>query len=198
MKIHLTLVALALGAAPLWAQNPAPQTPPAKPQSAPSSPVSPAQTTPAKIDPEKEAAIRRLPEVSGAKAAANQTVTGMMENMKPLLLQSLPPGEYREKLLGLFFEKFKTKLDVQQLVDLAIPIYDKYFTLEEINSLRQYYQTPIGQKILMVLPKVVTEMQSQGMKLGQKLGQESMREVLNEHPDMMQALQEADKASKPQ
>lgn len=209
MKLHVGLAVLILSAFPAWAQSAVQQTltqkpvtqqqtPPARAQSAPPSDASSALTTQSRIDPEKEAAIRRLLEASGAKAAADQTITGMMENMKPLMVQSLPPGEYREKLIGLFLERFKAKFDVQQLADLAIPIYDKYFTTEEINSLRQYYLTPIGQKLMTVLPKITVEMQSEGMNLGQKLGRETMVEVLNEHPEMMKALEEAGKAAKPQ
>ncbi len=120
-----------------------------------------------------------------------QVIAGMSTNMKPMLMSSLPAGEYREKLADLFFQKFQSKLRVEQLLDLAIPIYDKYFSKEEIEGLTRFYQTPLGQKALSVLPQTLVEMQTASTKLGEKLGQEAMFEVLNEHPDLKKALEDA-------
>ena len=77
---------------------------------------------------------------------------GMEKNIKPLLTSSFPPGEYREKLIDLFFAKFHSKRDLQQLLDLAIPPYDKYYSPEDLKRLIQFYATPVGQKTLTVLP----------------------------------------------
>jgi len=148
-----------------------------------------------KVDAAKEADIRSLLELTGVKAVAGQTMDGMMESIKPLLAGSLPPGEYREKLIDLFFVKFRAKADPQHLLELAIPIYDKYFSDAEIKSLLQFYRTPLGQKTIQVLPMVAAEMQQEGKKWGEGLGRDSMREVLAEHPDLAQALEAATKAS---
>ncbi len=164
--------------------------PPQAPVRAPASP--PAQ----KIDSAKEAAIRKLFETQGAAGLAQQIMSGMMGSMRPLLTSSLPPGEYREKLVDLFIQKFQSKVKAEQIIDLAVPIYDKYFSREEIEGLIQFYQTPLGQKTLSVLPNVMTEVQTDARKLGEKLGRESMLEVLDEHPDLKQALEEAAASSK--
>jgi hypothetical protein len=144
-----------------------------------------------RIDPAKEAAIRNMFEIMGTTKMMQQVLTGMSANMKPMLMSSLPAGEYREKLADLFFQKFQSKLRMQQLLELAIPIYDKYFSKEEIAGLTRFYQTPLGQKALSVLPQTLVEMQTASTKLGEKLGQEAMLEVLNEHPDLKKALEDA-------
>ena len=120
-----------------------------------------------------------------------QVLAGMTTNMKPILMSSLPSGDYREKLVDMFFQKFQTKMRVEQLLDMTISIYDKYFTKEEIEGLTRFYQTPLGQKALSVLPQTVVEMQTAGMKLGETLGRESMEEVLAEHPELKKALDDA-------
>jgi len=68
----------------------------------------------------------------------------MIGNMRPMMNSSLPPGEYpRKKLLDLFSERFQSKLHVEQFVNLTIPIYDKYFTQDEIEgTLLNFYQNP--------------------------------------------------------
>jgi uncharacterized protein len=150
-----------------------------------------------KIDPAKEADIRRLLDIAGTGALATQMMDSMTQSIRPLMIQALPPGDYRDKLIGFFFEKFRVKADVQQLIALAVPSYDKYFSHEEIKDLIQFYQTPLGQKALTTLPKLMGELQSQGKAWGEQLGGECMREVLAEHPELAQALQAAAQASAP-
>jgi len=150
---------------------------------------------PSKIDPAKEADIRRLLDIGGTRAIAMQTLDEMTTSIKPLLTNSLPPGEYRQKLIDLFFAKFKAKADAQHIVDLAVPIYDKHFSREEINGLIQFYQTPLGKKTLTELPLLLTELRDAGQKWGQALGRDSMQEVLAEHPEMEQALKAAAQSS---
>jgi len=150
-----------------------------------------------KIDPAKEADIRRLLDVTGVKAAVAQTMNSMAENIKPVFRRSFPPGEYREKLIDLFFEKFKTKVNVDEIVDLSVPIYDKYFTQEEIRNMIKFYETPLGQKTIRVLPQLMEEMRKKGEVLGAQMGKDSMTEVLAEHPDLAEALENAGKAKQP-
>jgi hypothetical protein len=81
-------------------------------------------------------------------------------------------------------------------LDLAVPIYNKYFSIEEVEALTRFYQTPLGQKALSVLPQSMIEMQTASMKLGEELGRKAMIEVLDEHPDLKKAFEEAAAAPK--
>jgi hypothetical protein len=181
-------------------QNPSrkPQTPP--PQSAPATGSGSPSAGPSKIDPAKEADIHRLLDIAGTKAVMMQIMGGMEKNIRPVMTNSLPPGDYREKLIDLFFEKFQdhSKAEMPQLLDTAVPLYDKYFSREDIKGLIQFYETPLGQKALSVLPQLSIELQGEGMKLGEKLGRQSMMEVLSEHPELQKALEEAQKGAQPQ
>jgi hypothetical protein len=150
-----------------------------------------------KIDPAKEADIRRLLDLTGAGALATQVMDGMEKNIRPLMTTALPPGEYREKLIELFFVKFHSKRDPQELLDLSVPVYDKYYSHDEIKGLIQFYGTPLGQKMLNVLPKLMGEMQRAGGEWGEGIGRQSMLEVLAEHPDLAKALEDAKRATQP-
>lgn len=162
------------------------------PQGAKSEATAPDAAPPGgKINPAKAADIQRLLELTGMRSIMAQTVSSMEENLKPAIVDSLPPGDYREKLSDLFFEKFNSKLDVQRLIDMAAGAYDKYLSDDDIKGLIQFYQTPLGQKTLTVLPQLTAELQADGMKLGQDVGQESMTEVLAEHPDLAKAMRDA-------
>ena len=153
--------------------------------------TSPAQDSAAAMDPKKEAAIRNMFEVTGMIKIMQETISSMVAQMRPVMMTSLPQGEYREKLVDLFFEKFKTKLDLNRLLELAVPIYAKYYTTEEIAQLTEFYKTPIGKKSLAVTPKTMSEMQAAGGKMGEEIGRQTMMEVLAEHPDLAKALSDA-------
>jgi uncharacterized protein len=205
MRILTPFVLAVLLAAPSVQAKKAFQDSSAKPQTAPPhgapTPVSnSASADQAKIDPAKEADIHRLLDLSGTKTAMTQSMEGMEKNARPVITNSLPPGDYRAKLVDLFFEKFQNHLkeEIQQLLESAVPLYDKYFSHEDIKGLIKFYETPLGQKALSVLPNLSIEMQGEGMKLGEKLGRQSMMEVLSEHPELQKALEDAQKSAQPQ
>ena len=204
MRIGMLSICFLICSGPgLAAANQPPAAPPA-PATAQAQASEPAKTKDAiakpasAIDPAKNIAIRRLFDVQGTKDAMRQVLTGMTNNMKPLLESSLPPGEYRAKLIELFIQRFQSKLSVDQLVELAIPVYDKYFSLEEIDGLTKFYETPLGKKAISFLPQVLSETQAAGSKLGEQIGRQSMLEVLDEHPDLRKSLEDASSAKNPE
>jgi uncharacterized protein len=185
-------VFLLFGSATAYAQS-------VPPKAAAQTQNSPASTTTtdgaAKIDPAKEADIRRLLDLVGTKALMAQTIDSMGKSMKPILTNSLPPGDYREKVVDLFFAKFSSRLNLQKMLDLAVPIYDKNFSQQEIRGLIEFYQTPLGQKTIATLPKLSAELREEGRKLGEAIGRDSMMEVLAEHPELAEAMNAAQKSS---
>jgi uncharacterized protein len=150
-----------------------------------------------KIDPQKEADIRRLLQVMGTERNMTQVMANMETNIRPLLTSSFPAGEYRERLIQLFFEKFHSKIDMQELIGLAIPVYDKYLSDSDIKALIDFYSTPLGQKVINVLPNIISESGEKGRQWGERVGRESMIEVLQEHPDLQQAMQASKKDTLP-
>lgn len=205
MKIRIALLcALALCVLNANAQTPAaPATSqPAKPtQASPAANSSAAKT--AAIDPAKEKDIRRLLEVAGTKDLMVGIMDGMEQNMRPILQNALPPGDYREKLIDAFIAKFRTKLDLNRLLDLAVPLYDQNYSDSEIKNLITFYETPLGQKVVRVTPAMTSEMMDRGRKMGEDLGRTSMLEVMAEHPEFEKAIEQAQQggatpAAKPQ
>jgi uncharacterized protein len=196
MRIFSALVCvLLLGAGVARAQEKtqspaAPQT--VSPKGATNRAVSP-EAKP--ISPEKEKGIRRLLDLAGTKALIAQAMGQMEKTTRPELENSLPPGAYREKLIEAFFVKFRAKFDVQKMVELAVPIYDKYFSLEEVQGLIHFYETPLGQKSISVLPQLTAELMEEGRQWGEDAARQSMMEVLAEHPDLEKQMEDAQKAN---
>jgi uncharacterized protein len=174
------------------------KTPPPAQTTPPPSAAAPADQQPEKkLDPVKEADIRKMLDIVGAKATMQQAIDRLEKSIRPLMAQALPAGAYREQLITLFFEKFQAKLDLQKMLDQAVQIYDKYYTDEDIKGLIQFYQTPLGQKYVATLPKITQELAEGGQALGQGIGRQCMLEVLAEHPELEKQMEEAQKNQQP-
>lgn len=154
------------------------------------------QQKPTKLSPEKEADIRRLLDVAQVTHLMKTNMDSMQASMRPLLLNAFPPGEYRNKLIDLFFERFRSKADLQQMVDMAVAAYDQHFSDDEIEGLIKFYETPLGKKAVSETPQITAELQERGRHWGEELGRESMQEVLAEHPDLAEAMKAAAAATK--
>jgi len=181
-----------LGCASSFAQSaPAGSNP--VPTSAPAPAVQTTDTavTQKKVSPAKEADIRRLLTLTGATTTIERAMQNMEKSLKPVMANSLPAGDYRETLINLFFEKFHSKMDVQKMIDLAVPLYDKYYTTDDIKGLIQFYETPLGRKTVKALPSLMGELTEASQRMGQDFARQSMLEVMAEHPELEKAMEDA-------
>ena len=106
-------------------------------------PVSSSSDVPSK----KEQAIRKLMEMIGAADLGDQVSQQLLSQMR-LSFPQVP-----ESLLVEFTES----LDPAELTALTIPIYDRHFTMEELQALIDFYTTPVGQQVVKKLPLVAQE-----------------------------------------
>jgi hypothetical protein len=160
-------------------------------------PATKAPAVPGKIDPAKEADIRKLMALTGVEKLTMQALGGMESGLKPTLMNALPPGEYRAQLVSLFLVKFRAKVSAAA-IETSIPFYDKYFSDEEIRQIIAFYETPIGKKTVSVLPQLMAEAMEASQGMAGQLSRDCMIEVLAEHPDLKQAMEQAGQSSKSQ
>ncbi|VAX35961.1 hypothetical protein MNBD_UNCLBAC01-1152 [hydrothermal vent metagenome] len=78
-------------------------------------------------------------------------VSGVHQNMQASIQQIIDnaPEERRWDLEELF--------DINMLVQNLIPIYDAYYTEEDLKALVAFYTSPVGQKFFEVTPKIMAE-----------------------------------------
>ncbi len=56
-----------------------------------------------------------------------------------------------------FWKEFLTDTENDTLIKKMIPIYNKYFTHEQIREIIKFYQSPGGKKLIEVMPDVTRE-----------------------------------------
>lgn len=142
------------------------------------------------LDLQKEARIRELMEVTGAKDLGQQLITAGMEQFRSSVLDSQPNNPRAKQFVDAFVARFQKHFDSGSLTEQVIPIYDKYLTSEDLKGLLDYYRSPLGQRMLKALPEVTRESQATGFALGQKAAQETMEELKADFPEFTGANEE--------
>lgn len=110
---------------------------------------------------QKQANIRKLLEITGSGKLGIQVMKQMIDSYRT----SMP------KVPQKFWDDFMKEADPQQLVELIVPIYDKYLTDEDVKNLIQFYQSPLGKKVIQVLPQITQQSMQAGQKWGAEIGQ---------------------------
>ena len=115
----------------------------------------------------KRMEIRKLIELTGA---ANVSADALRQIISPLKagFPDVPEA---------FWDTFTKEVHSDELIDLVIPIYDRYYTRDEIKDLTAFYQTPVGQKTIEILPKLSAEAIDAGQEWGRMVADRAMRKL---------------------
>jgi hypothetical protein len=117
-------------------------------------------------DPGKAKTIRRVLEAQGMQKMMRQVATHMVATLK-----TAHPDVPDE-----IWDRFEQKLSSQEWVDQFIPIYDKYYSQEDLEGLLAFYESPLGQKVVKTMPLLMLE----SMQIGQAWGIQEAQELLKE------------------
>ncbi len=118
-------------------------------------------------DTNKEKDIRKFLELTGSGEMGVMAMQQMISSYKQAFTNV--PDE--------FWDEFMKKVNPNDLIDLVVPIYDKYYTEEDIKALIAFYQTPIGQKTIKLMPQISQESMKAGEEWGMKLGEKIAEEM---------------------
>jgi hypothetical protein len=193
MKLRNALIAaVLLTAGPALAQTPAGGTP-QKP-----APVQPGQTAAkpeaaqpaeaaAKLDPAKDVAIRHLLDITGESKEGENINTGITDRVHEVMSRALPADQL-PKFMNTFSQKYTVNAPPSAVTDAVVKIYAQHFSLEDIQGVTKFYESPIGQRMVKEMPDVARESQTAGMQIDQKVVIEVLRGMSDEYPQLKQML----------
>jgi uncharacterized protein len=142
------------------------------------------QAAAAPIDPAKKAEILKFMELTGMTKVSQNLAAQMVDQMRPAILRSLPPGGRSEEIVDAFSQKFKARVSADSLTNLMIPVYDKYLSREDLEGLIQFFQTPLGQKMIRITPQISKESYKIGSDWGQQTALEVIHEMTEQYPEL--------------
>jgi uncharacterized protein len=115
----------------------------AQPSAAAPAPAAPAQT----VDPAKRADILHLLDLMGAKTAIARMGPTLMAQVQQFSHDSAS-SEQQRRLMQDTMSRIQARMNSGAFEDLYVSIYDKYFTTDDIHQLIQFYESPIGRKLV--------------------------------------------------
>jgi len=127
-------------------------------------------TVQANVSPEKRKEIEKMLRLTGVEKLSEQIANQMLTSLRTQLPQ-VPET---------FWTKFQQKMNTRDLIEKIIPVYDKYYTIEDLKAINAFYETSTGQKVISALPQLMQETLKIGEEWGQKIGQEAAEEAEKE------------------
>lgn len=119
------------------------------------------------IDPDKEEQIRKLLELTGT--------VKLIDQMKIQLLISFK--KQRPDVPAELWTRLASEIDTKAIIDKFIPVYDKYYTLEDLLVMNAFYESPVGQKMLANNPEIAHQSAVLGQDWSKQIGQKAEQEI---------------------
>jgi hypothetical protein len=148
--------------------------------------AAPPQTN-SSIDPAKEADIRSLMELVGARDLVQDGVNTAIEQSREKLLATVPHDDKGQAFVNAFAASYQKKFDVDRVTNQMVVFYDKHFTDDEIKGLLQFYGSPLGQKVAAEMPKINRETQGVIRVANTKAAKDALAELKQQNPEIGQS-----------
>jgi hypothetical protein len=139
------------------------------------------------IDPAKEADIRSLMELVGARDLVQDGANATIEQSREKILATVPNNDKGQAFVNAFAASYQKKFDVDQVTDQLVGVYDKHFSEDEIKGLLQFYGSPLGQKVAAEMPKISREIQAVTRSASNKAAKEALAEIKQQNPEVGQS-----------
>lgn len=127
----------------------------------------PTEQTETAAQTEKQKDIMKLLQLSGSGELAVQVMDQLLGTFEKVLPQ-VPQQVW---------DDFRKEINSDDLLKLVAPSYDKYYTHDEIRELIQFYESPIGKKLVATMPLLMQENMQVGRQWGEEVGRKIMQKL---------------------
>lgn len=115
----------------------------------------------ADVSPEKRVEIDRMLKLTGMEKLVDQMLHQMIASSRSTM-PDVPPE---------FWDRFAHEANGRDLIELIVPLYDKYYSIEDLRATNAFYGSPAGQRVLSTLPQIMKESMVLGQQWGESMGQ---------------------------
>ena len=155
MKAIVAACMIALAASPVLAQDAAP-----------------------KIDDAKVAVATRILEETHAQDTMSKMVDLLIPTMIARLRQRSPNlTDDQTKIISDNLSE-EMKASMPKMAAVQARVWAEHFSLDELKQIESFYQTPLGQKLIVENPKIAAEILPLGMAVGREAAQQAMEHIV--------------------
>jgi uncharacterized protein len=200
----LTFITLLVAARPALAQSANQGAPQKAPTQQPGVAARPAQTTDtapstspaaqapaAKLDAAKDAAIRHLMDITDTSKMGVNIQAYITQQVQDAVGRAMAPDK-AQKFMETFSLKFDASSPPSAVTDAMVTIYAKNFSMEDIQGLIQFYETPLGKRVVQTMPQVSQQSQQAGVEMDQKAALSVLRGMSTDYPEIKPMLPQED------
>jgi uncharacterized protein len=127
-----------------------------------------AETAAAAAPTSPEALARQLIRVTGGGELGKQVLEQLIDAFR---------GAHPD-VPDAFWTEFLSSVDAGQLEELAIPVYVKNLTSDEMSAAIAFYESPTGQSLVRKLPAIMQESMAAGQEWGASIGRQAMQRLM--------------------
>ncbi|MGA8144700.1 MAG: DUF2059 domain-containing protein [Candidatus Acidiferrales bacterium] len=176
--------------APAQHQPGAPAKPAEAPQMKTGTPASanaPAQALAEKLDPAKEAAIRHLMDITETSKLGDNLQIYITQQVHEVVGRVIA-ADRLQKFIDTFSAKFTASAPPNAFTDAVVPIYAKSFSMDDIQGLIHFYESPLGQRVVKTLPQISQESQQIGLEMSKSAALTVLRGMSTEYAEIKTIL----------
>lgn len=125
------------------------------------------------IDPKALEAARALIIATRATANMELLIDAMVPSMVELLKRD--KADIPEDVIAKFIPEFRAEMQkaLPQITELYARVYAKHFTLQELQDVAKFYESPLGRKLIAETPLILKETLPIAQQWGEKVGQQA-------------------------
>jgi uncharacterized protein len=192
MKLIIAIMAVGCLGAPVMAQvsatgtqkTPAlhqPGTPAAKPGAA-------SPSSEEKVDPAKETAIRHLMDITETSKLGDSISEYITNQVRSVMSRNLS-ADRLPKFMDTFNQRFAASSPSTAVSESLVGIYSRAFSMQDIQGLTTFYESPLGQKVVKTLPQVMQESQATGIQIEQNAAMKALETMQDDYPELKPMLE---------
>jgi uncharacterized protein len=121
----------------------------------------------ANISAEKRQEIDRMLNLVGMQALADQMMEQMVASFRTTM-KDVPAN---------YWDDFSKKFSTADFLERIVPLYDKYYSLEDLRAVNAFYSSKAGQRILKTLPQIMQESMAIGEAWGKEIGERVANDI---------------------
>ena len=133
------------------------------------------------VDPAKDADIRSLMDLVGARRQAQDVAAKGAQQLRENLVATLPASQQGQQFVNAFVADYQKKFNADEVSNQVAGIYDKHFTDDEIKGLLQFYSSPLGKKLAAESPKIQAEIEAANQKVSTRVAADVLKDLPSEY-----------------
>ena len=136
------------------------------------------------IDPAKEADIRSLMDMVGARTMVREAAAQNAKEIRENLVSTMPAGDRGQQFVDAFAADYQKRFNPDEVTGQLVGIYDKHFTDDELKGLMEFYGSPLGRKYAVEMPKITSEIQAANHAVSARVAKDVLQDLPTEYAGM--------------